>query len=88
MTHYYYKVGAFTDINAVAWYAKGVKWALVKKIVSDESAKFSPDAKCTKADFYTFLWNAAGRPHSSGTNYNNVLSTCYISQVKTPCPSQ
>ena len=69
------KVGAFTDVNAVAWYAKGVKWALGKKIVSDESAKFSPDAKCTKADFYTFLWNAAGRPQSSGTNpYSDVKS--------------
>jgi hypothetical protein len=69
------KVGAFTDVNAVAWYAKGVKWALGKKIVSDESAKFSPDTKCTKADFYTFLWNAAGRPQSSGTNpYSDVKS--------------
>ena len=69
------KVGAFTDVNAVAWYAKGVKWALGKKMVSDESAKFSPDTKCTKADFYIFLWNAAGRPQSSGTNpYSDVKS--------------
>ena len=70
------KVGAFTDVDAVSWYAKGVKWALGKKIVSDESAKFSPDAKCTKADFYTFLWYAAGRPQSSGANpYSDVKST-------------
>ena len=69
------KVGAFTDVDAVAWYAKGVKWALGKKIVSDESAKFSPDAKCTKADFYIFLWNAAGCPQSSGANpYSDVKS--------------
>ena len=70
------KVGAFTDVNAVAWYSKAVMWALEKKIVSDESARFSPDAKCTKADIYTFLWNAAGRPQSSGTNpYSDVKST-------------
>ena len=69
------KVGAFTDVNAVAWYSKAVMWALEKKIVSDESARFSPDAKCTKADIYTFLWNAAGRPQSSGTNpYSDVKS--------------
>ena len=62
------KVGAFTDVDAVAWYAKGVKWALDKNIISDKSTKFSPDAVCNKGDFYTFLWNASGCPEASDTN--------------------
>ncbi len=62
------KVGAFTDVNDVAWYAEAVKWALNKKTITDDSQKFFPDNTCTKGDFYTFLWNAAGRPQSSGTN--------------------
>ena len=62
------KVGTFTDVNAVAWYAKGIQWALDKNIITDASTKFSPEKACTKGDFYTFLWNAAGCPQSSGTN--------------------
>ena len=62
------KVGNFDDVNAVKWYAQGVQWALDKKIISDESGKFSPDKNCTKADFYTFIWTAAGSPQPSGAN--------------------
>ena len=62
------KVGNFDDVNAVKWYAKGVQWALDKNIISDESGKFSPDKNCTKADFYTFIWTAAGSPQPSGAN--------------------
>ena len=62
------KVGNFDDVNAVKWYAQGVQWALDKNIISDESGKFSPDKNCTKADFYTFIWTAAGSPQPSGAN--------------------
>ena len=70
------KVGGFTDVNTVAWYAKAVQWALNKGIISDNSHKFNPDKNCTKADLYTFLWNAAGSPQSSGSNsFSDVKST-------------
>ena len=70
------KVGSFTDVNAVTWYSKGIQWALDKKIISDETAEFSPNTACTRGDFYTFLWKVAGCPQSSGTNpFSDVKST-------------
>ena len=70
------KVGAFTDVYDVAWYAEAVKWALNKKAITDDSQKFFPDKTCTKGDFYIFLWNAVGRPQSSGTNtFSDVKAT-------------
>lgn len=70
------KVGTFKDVNADAWYAQAVKWALDKNVISDASPELFPDKTCTKADFYTFLWNAAGRPQSSGANpFSDVKAT-------------
>ena len=70
------KVGLFTDVNLNAWYGKAVQWALDNKVISDASNKFSPDKKCTRADFYTFLWNASGAPKMSDTNpFTDVKST-------------
>ena len=70
------KVGAFTDVNEVAWHAKAIQWALNKNIISDASSKFSPNKACTKGDFYTFLWNAAGCPQPSGANpFSDVKAT-------------
>ena len=70
------KVGSFTDVDEVAWYAKGIKWALDKKIISDESGKFSPDKTCTKAEFYTYIWSALGSPQPSVSNpFSDVKTT-------------
>ena len=70
------KVGSFTDVDEVAWYAKGIKWALDKKIISDESGKFSPDKTCTKAEFYTYIWSALGSPQPSESNpFSDVKTT-------------
>ena len=70
------KVGAFEDVDAVSWYAKGIQWSLDKNIISDASGKFSPDKTCTKADFYTFIWTAVGSPHPSGANpFSDVKAT-------------
>lgn len=51
--------GAFTDVNADAYYAKAVDWAVSEGITSGTSATtFSPNANCTRAQIVTFLWRA------------------------------
>ena len=54
---------AFTDVDAGAWYASAVAWAVENGITqgTDES-HFSPDLQCTRGQIVTFLWRAAGCP--------------------------
>lgn len=53
----------FTDVDANAYYADAVSWAVDWEITSGTSATtFSPDATCTKAQILTFIWRANGSP--------------------------
>lgn len=49
----------FTDVNAGAYYAAAVDWAVSKGITTGTSTTaFSPDRTCTQAEIVTFLYRA------------------------------
>lgn len=51
--------GSFADVDANAYYADAVAWAVAEGITSGTSATtFSPDAACTRAQIVTFLYRA------------------------------
>ncbi len=57
----------FADVEAGAYYADAVKWAVEEEITNGTSTtKFSPDKNCTQVQILTFLWRAADEPDSSG----------------------
>ena len=70
-------VGEYTDVKALSWYGEAVQWALDRGILSSTSAtKFSPNKSCTRGDFLTFLWHAAGSPMMDGSNpFSDVNET-------------
>jgi len=54
---------AFTDVNEKAYYYDAVKWAAEKGITSGKTeTTFAPNDTCTRSEFVTFLWRAAGQP--------------------------
>ena len=53
----------FVDVPADAWYYNDVYWAVDKGItLGVDDTHFAPNAACTRAQFVTFLWRAAGKP--------------------------
>lgn len=51
--------GSFADVDANAYYADAVAWAVAEGITSGTSATtFSPDAACTRGQIVTFLYRA------------------------------
>lgn len=67
----------FTDVNANAYYADAVKWAVEKGITNGTGTNtFSPDASCTRGQVVTFLWRAAGSPEptSASTSFADLGS--------------
>ncbi len=71
---------SFIDVQAGAYYADAVAWAVDNGITNGTSANtFSPDASCTRAQMVTFLWRAAGSPIPSSTAnpFNDVKSDQY-----------
>lgn len=50
----------FDDI--APWFAANVMWAVEKGIVSGDNRMMRPDDVCTREEFATMLWNAAGKP--------------------------
>ena len=68
------RVGSFTDVLVVDWFADPVIWALDKGITSGTSeTTFSPDKNCTAAEIITFLWRANGSPLSTvGNPFSDV----------------
>ena len=54
---------AFTDVSKQDYFYDAVNWAVEKEITSGVSKDvFAPKRDCTRADFVTFLWRAAGTP--------------------------
>ena len=48
---------SFTDVDADAYYAKAVLWAVQQKITTGTSeSTFSPTSDCTRGQIVTFLW--------------------------------
>ncbi len=49
----------FTDVDAGAYYAKAVEWAVAKGVAGGKGGKtFSPNTACTRAEVVTFLYRA------------------------------
>lgn len=64
----------FTDVQANAYYATPVSWAVSQGITNGTSeTTFSPDNTCTRAQILTFLWRAAGSPKSVAFLINPYL---------------
>jgi hypothetical protein len=58
----------FTDISETAFYYEALCWAVKNGIpVGTSETTFSPDLLCTRAQFITFLWAAAGSPETEST---------------------
>jgi hypothetical protein len=76
----------FTDVPIGAWYSAPVVWALGQGITSGTSATtFSPSASCTRAQFVTFLWRAAGSPEPENTEcpFEDVSPESYYCKAAT-----
>lgn len=59
--------GGFVDVDANAYYAEAVDWAVANGVTSGTSdTTFSPDKTCTRAQIITFIWRAAGSPTPTG----------------------
>ena len=72
----------FTDVKSGSYYEKAVRWAVEQGITSGTSTtKFSPDAKCTRAQIVTFLWRAAGSPSADGDSFSDVSGSSYYSKA-------
>ena len=69
----------FADVNAGAYYAAAVDWAVSEGITTGTSATaFSPDRTCTQAEILTFLWRANGLPEPVIENpFENVDPSSY-----------
>lgn len=71
----------FDDVqDPTKYYFIPVYWALDKGITSGTGNNlFSPNMECTRAQFVTFLWNAAGQPEPAYTsgNFDDVSTSAW-----------
>jgi len=53
----------FSDIPTGQWFTEPVIWAVNSRIADGQTdTAFAPEASCSRAQFITFLWRAAGMP--------------------------
>ena len=74
----------FQDVDANAYYAEAVQWAVANGITTGTTATtFAPEATCTRAQFVTFLWRAMGSPAPvTGTNpFTDVNESDYYNAI-------
>ena len=58
----------FVDVPEDAWYYNDVYWAAENGVaLGTDDTHFSPDGDCSRGQFVTFLWRAAGQPAPTGT---------------------
>ncbi len=75
---------AFTDVDANAYYADAVAWAVENGITTGATATtFAPDALVTRAQAVTFLWRAAGEPaaESASVSFKDVSANTYYAKA-------
>ena len=62
-------VNPFSDVTESDWFYQPILWAVQNNVTAGTSATtFSPNAKCTRAQVVTFLWNMNGQPKLSVSN--------------------
>ena len=75
----------FYDVAENAFYYQAVMWAYYYNpqiTAGTDSTHFSPNATCTRAQFVTFLWRAAGKPAASvKTSFTDVSENEYYSDA-------
>lgn len=55
--------GGFSDVDANAYYAEAVDWAVENGVTSGTSATtFSPEKTCTRGQIAVFIWRSKGSP--------------------------
>lgn len=55
--------GGFADVDANAYYAEAVDWAVENGVTSGTSATtFSPEKTCTRGQIAVFIWRSKGSP--------------------------
>ena len=74
---------AFTDISKQDYFYDAVNWAVGKEITFGVSKDaFAPERSCTRADFVTFLWRAAGKPVVNfAMNFSDVKEDAYYAEA-------
>ena len=74
---------AFTDVSKQDYFYDAVNWATKKEITSGVSKDvFAPNRDCTRADFVTFLWRAAGKPVVNyAMNFSDVKESSYYAEA-------
>ena len=73
----------FTDVDANAYYAKAVDWAVANGITSGKTdTTFAPNAKVTRAEAATFLYRyyAANQSYNA-SNFTDVPTTAYYANA-------
>ena len=70
---------SFTDVADDAYYAAAVAWAIEQGITKGTSdTTFSPNDFCSRAQFVTFLWRAAGCPAAANAStFADVAADSY-----------
>lgn len=73
----------FADVQADAYYAAAVQWAVENGITSGTGNNhFSPNAVCTRAQIVTFLHRAMGSPiPAASANFADVSGDMYCSSA-------
>ena len=73
----------FEDVASNAYCYDAVNWAVERNITSGTGKyTFSPDSSCTRADFVTFLWRAAGKPVVNfAMNFSDVKEGAYYAEA-------
>ena len=74
---------AFTDVTKQDYFYDAVNWTVEKEITSGVSRDvFAPNQDCTRADFVTFLWRAAGKPVVNyAMSFSDVKESSYYAEA-------
>ena len=74
----------FEDVEEGSYYAEAVDWAVKAGVTNGvDDTHFAPAQGCTRAQFVTFLWRAAGKPEPSVENrFTDVDETAHAPYYK------
>ena len=75
-------LGNFTDVDADAYYAPAVAWAVANGVTNGTSATtFSPEAACSRGDIVTFLYRAFGGTSNGYHPFSDVPANAYYADA-------
>ncbi|MCQ2447765.1 MAG: M14 family metallopeptidase [Oscillibacter sp.] len=73
----------FADVDANAYYAPAVAWAVASGITTGTSdTTFAPNVACTRGQVVTFLWRAMGCPEpTKAATFTDVDASAYYAKA-------